>query len=135
MTSYRTFAYRGPNSEVIISTLIDPDMDPFKEIDKDGIILQHNDIPKDAHKWFESIEMNNMKKLNINIDKARDQTRKRLREDRQPLLQKLDVEFQRRLETNPIPDITIVSEKNRLRNITRLVEYCTNTDELIALKC
>tara|TARA_R110000868_G_C10813897_1_gene758075 strand:- start:50 stop:271 length:222 start_codon:yes stop_codon:yes gene_type:complete len=72
--------------------------------------------------------------ITINIDKAKDLTKKRLREEREPLLVAQDVLFQRALETSA--DTTaIVAEKQRLRDITKLVDSATTTDQLKALSC
>ena len=72
--------------------------------------------------------------ITINIDKAKDLTKKRLREEREPLLVAQDVLFQRALETSA--DTTaIVAEKQRLRDITSLVDSATTTDQLKALSC
>jgi hypothetical protein len=69
----------------------------------------------------------------INIDKAKEITKTRLRIEREPLLQAQDVLFQRTLETGA--DTTaIVAEKQRLRDITKLVDACDTTDELRNLK-
>ena len=70
--------------------------------------------------------------ITVNLSKAKDITKDRLRADRAPLLQALDVQFQRALETNA--DTTeIVAEKQRLRDITTLANAATTTDELKAL--
>jgi hypothetical protein len=70
--------------------------------------------------------------IKINFDKAKEITKDRLREERLPLLQKLDVEFQKALETGA--DTTaIVAEKNRLRDITKLPDSCNTLEELKAL--
>ena len=72
--------------------------------------------------------------ITINIDKAKEITKDRLRTEREPLLLAQDVLFQRALETSA--DTTaIVAEKQRLRDITNLADACTTTDELRALKC
>lgn len=69
----------------------------------------------------------------INIDKAKEITKTRLRAEREPLLQAQDILFQRALETGA--DTTaIVAEKQRLRDITQLVDACATTDELRNLK-
>lgn len=69
----------------------------------------------------------------INLDKAKNITKKRLRDERAPLLAALDVAFQRALETGQ--DTTaIVAEKQRLRDITQLVDVATTVEELKALK-
>jgi len=67
--------------------------------------------------------------VNINIDKAKDITKDRLRAERKPLLEAQDVAFQRALEGNE--DTTaIVAEKQRLRDITNQVDTMTTLDEL-----
>lgn len=72
--------------------------------------------------------------ITINMDKAKEITKARLRVEREPLLLAQDVLFQRAQESNA--DTTaIVAEKNRLRNITSLADACTTTDELRALSC
>jgi hypothetical protein len=71
--------------------------------------------------------------ITINIDKAKEITKNRLRTEREPLLAAQDVAFQRALETSA--DTTaIVAEKQRLRDITSLVDSCTTTDQLRNLK-
>lgn len=72
--------------------------------------------------------------ITINIDKAKEITKNRLREERTPLLQQLDIDFQRALETGS-PTTLIVEEKNRLRDITTLVDSVNTVDELKALNC
>lgn len=67
--------------------------------------------------------------ITINLDKAKDITKDRLREERKPLLDAQDVLFQIALETGA--DTTaIVAEKQRLRDITQLADAATTTDEL-----
>ena len=72
--------------------------------------------------------------FSINITKAKDITKERLREERKPLLEAEDIKFMRAQEEGS--DTTaIVAEKNRLRDITNSVDSCTTTDELKALSC
>ena len=67
--------------------------------------------------------------ITINFDKAKAITKERLRAERTPLLQAQDVAFQRALEQGA--DTTaIVSEKQRLRDITNLADQATTLDEL-----
>jgi len=67
--------------------------------------------------------------ININIDKAREITKDRLREERKPLLQLQDIAFQRALE-NSSSVTEIVIEKERLRNITALADQATTVEQL-----
>ena len=70
----------------------------------------------------------------INMNKAKDITKERLREERKPLLEAEDIKFMRAQEEGS--DTTaIVAEKKRLRDITNQVDSCTTTDELKALSC
>jgi hypothetical protein len=67
--------------------------------------------------------------ITVNINKAKDITKERLRAERTPLLQAQDVAFQRALEEGA--DTTaIVAEKQRLRDITQLADQATTLDEL-----
>jgi len=65
----------------------------------------------------------------INIDKAKNITKDRLRVERKPLLEAQDVAFQRALESNSDTS-EIVAEKQRLRDITKLADEATTLDEL-----
>ena len=67
--------------------------------------------------------------ITVNIDKAKDIVKTRLRAERKPLLEAQDVLFQRALESGD--DTTaIVAEKQRLRDITNQVDSMTTVDEL-----
>ena len=70
--------------------------------------------------------------ITINLDKAKDLTKDRLRFERKPLLEAQDIKFMQAQESGA--DTTdIVAEKQRLRDITKDVDSCTTTDELKAL--
>ncbi len=69
----------------------------------------------------------------IDIDKAKDITKNRLRQEREPLLLAQDVAFQRALEINADTS-AIVAEKQRLRDITTLVDTANTVEELKALE-
>jgi len=72
--------------------------------------------------------------ITINMDKAKQITKARLREERAPLLAAQDVLFQRALEANAETS-AIVAEKQRLRDITNLADVCATTEELRILSC
>ncbi len=72
--------------------------------------------------------------ITINIDKAKNITKDRLRIERAPLLQAQDVAFQRALESNSDTS-DIVAEKQRLRDITKLVDEATTLEELKTITC
>ena len=70
--------------------------------------------------------------ITVNLTKAKDITKNRLRADRKPLLEAQDVLFMQAQESGS--DTTaIVAEKNRLRDITKNADSCKTTDELKAL--
>ncbi len=69
----------------------------------------------------------------VNIDKAKQITKDRLRVERQPLLQAQDIAFQRALETGA-DTAAIVAEKQRLRDITKLADEATTLEELKEIK-
>ena len=70
--------------------------------------------------------------ITINLEKAKDITKDRLRVERTPLLQAQDVAFQRAIEEGADTS-AIVAEKQRLRDLTKLVDTVTTLDELKAL--
>ena len=72
--------------------------------------------------------------ITINLYKAKDITKERLRQERKPLLEAEDIKFMQAQESGSDTK-TIVAEKQRLRDITKSVDSCKTTDELKALKC
>jgi len=70
--------------------------------------------------------------ITINIDKAKEIKKESLRQQRKPLLEAQDVAFQRSLESG-VDTTAIVAEKQRLRDITNLVDPCTTVEELKAV--
>ena len=69
----------------------------------------------------------------IDINKAKEITKDRLRVKRKSLLEAQDVLFQRALESNADTS-AIVAEKQRLRDITTLVDTANTVEELKALE-
>jgi len=65
----------------------------------------------------------------VDINKAKDITKDRLRQERKSLLEAQDVAFQRALESNADTS-AIVAEKQRLRDITHQVDTMTTVEEL-----
>ena len=103
-----------------------------KDTPSHSIIVQDSELPQADNDFFNAWELSNGV-VTVNIDKAKEITKARLRAQREPLLAAQDVLFQRALETGA--DTTaIVAEKQRLRDVTTLVDGCTTTAELRALK-
>ena len=69
--------------------------------------------------------------ITVDITKAKDITKDRLRADRKPLLEAQDVAFMKAQEAGSDTS-AIVTEKQRLRDITNQVDSMTTTDELKA---
>ena len=69
--------------------------------------------------------------ITVDITKAKAITKDRLRADRKPLLEAQDVLFQRALEASADTS-AIVTEKQRLRDITNQVDSMSTTDALKA---
>ncbi len=67
--------------------------------------------------------------VSINITKAKDITKDRLRADRTPLLAAQDILFMKAQEAGS-STTDIVTEKQRLRDITNQVDAMTTTDQL-----
>jgi hypothetical protein len=72
--------------------------------------------------------------ITVNFAKAQEITKDRLRAERVLLMQAQDVAFQRALEEGADTS-AIVAEKNRLRDVTGLVDGATTLDELRAISC
>lgn len=70
--------------------------------------------------------------ITINFDKAVAITKDRLRTERAPLLQKLDVDFIKAVEQGGDTS-SIVAEKQRLRDITKLADQAQTLDDLKSL--
>ena len=103
-----------------------------KDTPSTSIIVQDSELPQADNDFFNAWELANGV-VTVNLDKAKEITKARLRAEREPLLAAQDVLFQRALESGA--DTTaIVAEKQRLRDVTGLVDLCTTTAELRALE-
>lgn len=71
--------------------------------------------------------------ITINMTKAKEITKDRLRLERAPLLAALDIQFQRNLESGA-SNAAVVAEKQRLRDLPALADACTTLDQLKALR-
>jgi len=69
--------------------------------------------------------------ITVDIAKAKVITKDRLRADRKPLLEEQDILFMKAQEAGTSTS-AIVTEKQRLRDITNQVDSMTTTDELKA---
>lgn len=71
--------------------------------------------------------------IQYDLEMYREAVRNRLRSERQPLLEKLDVAFMMALEEGASTQ-EIILEKKRLRDITSLADTVNTIDELRSLK-
>ena len=95
-------------------------------------IVNYLDLPLQYNDFYDAWVMDETT-VTVNLSKAKELTKTRLRAEREPLLQAQDVAFQRALETGA--DTTaIVAEKQRLRDITDLADSATTLEELRSLK-
>lgn len=118
-----------PTGEISIDAVMGKDVPQGR----DARIVDQGDLPNDDNDFFDAWEMD-AKTVSVNLDKAKELTKRRLRAERAPLLAAQDVAFQRALETGA--DTTaIVAEKARLRDVTAKADTCTSTAELRAIHC
>lgn len=102
-----------------------------KDTPLNSIIMDASELPEADNDFFNSWELVDGV-VSVNIEKAKLQTKDRLRAERAPLLAAQDVAFQRALEEGK-DTAAIVAEKQRLRDITNLVDGCKTTEELRGL--
>ena len=99
-----------PTGEISIEAVL------AKDCPKGAIIVDSKTLPNQDNDFYDAWELADGK-VTVSLAKATELTKKRLRAEREPLLQAQDVAFQRAQESGA--DTTaIVAEKQRLRNIT-----------------
>jgi hypothetical protein len=117
-----------PTGEISIDAVMEKDVPKGKG----ARIVNIADLPNQYNDFYDAWEMDTTS-VTVNLDKAKELTKKRLRAERAPLLEEQDVLFQRALESSA--DTTaIVAEKQRLRDITGLVDAVTTLEGLRAIK-
>ena len=102
-----------------------------KDTPEGSLIVNTTDLPNEHSDFFDAWELVNGK-VEVSLVKAKEITKKRLRVEREPLLQAQDVAFQRALETGADTS-AIVIEKQRLRDITNLADNATTLEALKVL--
>lgn len=98
----------------------------------ESFIIDDSELPKTDNDFFNAWEQKNGK-ITVNLTKAKEITKNRLRYERQPYLADLDVAFQRALEQGQDTS-GIVAKKQVLRDITKMADDCLTLDELRNLK-
>lgn len=117
-----------PTGELPIDKVLEKDVPQ----DRGARIMLVSDLPNADNDFFDAWELSGAT-VTVNLEKAKAITKNRLRAERAPLLAAQDVAFQRALETGA-DTAAIVTEKQRLRDITLLADSATTLDELRAIK-
>ena len=99
-----------------------PENEPYKIVE-DSVIPTDRTF-RDAWENYESV--------NVSLVKAKEITKTRLREERKPLLEAQDVLFMKAQETSS-DTAAIITEKQRLRDITTSADSASTLDELKGL--
>ena len=103
-----------------------------KDCPSGAIIVDDATLPQADNDFFDAWELANGS-VTVNLDKAKAMTKTRLRAEREPLFKAQDVLFQRALESK-VDTTAIVAEKQRLRDVTKLVDPETTLEGLRAIK-
>lgn len=117
-----------PTGELPIETVLIKDVPEGRG----ARIVEQTSLPNQYNDFYDAWEMDSTS-VTVNLTKAKELTKTRLRAERAPLLAAQDVLFQRALE-NGTDTTAIVAEKNRLRDITLLADEATTLEELRAIK-
>jgi hypothetical protein len=100
--------------------------------DKSYLIINDSNLPTETD-FVDAWTIKNGK-ITVSMDRAKTIKKDKLRQERKPLLEAQDILFMQAQESGSDTK-TIVTEKNRLRDITKKVDSCKTTDELKTLKC
>jgi hypothetical protein len=120
-----------PTGEVPIEVVFDKDVPvQYKHT---ACIVEDEYIPTDRtfrDAWqFDGVDLINKTAISVNIPKAKEIHKERLRAERKSLLEEQDALFMRALEIGADTN-KIVVEKKRLRDITKLVDKCGTVEEI-----
>ena len=117
-----------PTGEISIDAVLEKDVPKGRG----ARVVNMSDLPNQYNDFYDAWEMD-ATSVTVNLAKAKELTKARLRAERTPLLAAQDVAFQRALEEGAATT-AIVAEKARLRAITDLADAATTLEELRALK-
>ena len=104
-----------------------------KDTPSHSIIVDDSELPQGADAEFYNAWELVDGVVTVNLDKAKEITKNRLRAEREPLLAAEDVNYMKALEQGQDTS-AIVAEKQRLRDITTLADSAVSTEELRAIK-
>lgn len=116
-----------PTGEISIEEVLN------KDCPDHAIVVDSSELPEEHNDFFNAWELVDGKVV-VNLDKAKIITKDRLRAERTPLILVQDIAYTRATEIG-VDTTAIVAEKNRLRDITKLVDVVKTLDELKKLSC
>lgn len=102
-----------------------------KDTPAGSIIVDAATLPEADNDFFNAWELNGSA-VTVNLTKAKEITKTRLRAERAPLLEAQDVAYMRATEAGQDTS-AIVAEKQRLRDITQLADQAQSLDDLRAI--
>lgn len=132
----KVIVYENDLGTISIVTPVNTDMTIEQIAEKDvpdGVtykIVEHTDLPTDDMDFRDAWKYD----LSVDLAKAKESTKDRLREERKPLLAAQDTLFMKAQEEGT-STTDIVTEKNRLRDITNTVDSMTTLAQLRAASC
>lgn len=103
-----------------------------KDTPDHSIIVDFSELPEEHNEFFDAWRLIDGV-VSVNLDKAKEITKTRLRHQREALFTSLDVQYMRATEQGQDTS-AIVAEKQRLRDITTLADQANTLDELKALE-
>ena len=103
-----------------------------KDCPAGAIIVDASTLPEEYNEFFNAWVLNDAV-VSVNFPKAQEITKDRLRTERTPLLQALDVAQLRNL-ADPVVLADIEAKKQVLRDATKQVDSLTTLDELKAVQ-
>lgn len=98
----------------------------------DSYIVAADTLPEADNDFFNAWEQTGGV-VTVNLAKAKEITKTRLRREREPLLAAQDVAYMRAIEIGA-DTASIVAEKQRLRDLPTLADGCTSLEQLRALQ-
>jgi len=89
-----------------------------KDCPEGAIIVDNDTLPNEHNEFFNAWELNNST-VTVNLTKAKDIVKSKLRIEREPVFAALDIQFMRAVESgNTTQQAAIAEQKDELRNIT-----------------
>jgi|688.fasta_scaffold231248_1 hypothetical protein len=102
-----------------------------KDCPKEAIVIDENLLPQgDNSYFFDAWELNG-DEISVNLNKAKEITKDRLRVERKPQLEALDVQMLRNFSNQEML-VEIEAKKQILRDATKQVDTMTTIEELKA---